>query len=43
MRPTNTRRLGWALSALPVLFLLFDIVIKLMNTAPVVESFTRLG
>ena len=43
MGPTNTRRLGWALSALPVLFLLFDIVIKLMNTAPVVESFTRLG
>jgi DoxX-like family len=34
---------GRTLSALAVLFLLFDGVIKLMNIAPVAESFTRLG
>src|SRR5882724_5575914 len=34
---------GRLLSALAVLFLLFDSVIKLMRIAPVVESFTRLG
>jgi hypothetical protein len=34
---------GRAISALPVLFLLFDGAIKLMNIQPVVESFTKLG
>jgi len=34
---------GRLLSALAVLFLLFDSVIKLTHIAPVVESFTRLG
>jgi heme exporter protein D len=34
---------GYIMSALSVLFLLFDSVIKLMNIAPVVESFTQLG
>lgn len=36
-------RIGWALSALPVLFLTFDSVIKLMAIQPVVESFQQLG
>jgi len=34
---------GRVITALPVLFLLFDIVIKLMQIAPVRESFVRLG
>ena len=42
--PTKAlRRAGWIVSALPVLFLLFDSVIKLMLIDPVVESFTQLG
>ena len=43
--PVSKARLwtGRILSALAVLFLLFDGVIKLMNIAPVAESFTRLG
>jgi hypothetical protein len=42
---TSRKRLwaGRILSALAVLFLLFDSVIKLMMIAPVVESFARLG
>lgn len=36
-------RAGVGLSALPVLFLLFDAVIKLLAIQPVVESFTQLG
>ena len=42
----TSRKRPWAgriLSALAVLFLLFDSVIKLMMIAPVVESFARLG
>jgi hypothetical protein len=34
---------GRVLSALPILFLLFDGVIKLINIAPVVESMAHLG
>jgi hypothetical protein len=34
---------GRIMTALPVLFLLFDTVIHLMNIAPVVEAFTQLG
>lgn len=43
--PTTAKR-PWAgiiVTALPVLFLLFDAVMKLMNPAPVVESMQRLG
>jgi hypothetical protein len=42
---TSSKRLwaGRILSALAVLFLLFDSVIKLRMIAPVVESFARLG
>lgn len=36
-------RFGLLVSAVPVLFLLFDAVIKLMRIGPVVESFNRLG
>ena len=36
-------RTGLAVSALPVLFLLFDCVIKLLKIQPVVESFAQLG
>jgi hypothetical protein len=36
-------RAGVVLSALPVLFLSFDSVIKLIKIAPVVESFAQLG
>jgi hypothetical protein len=36
-------RAGVAVSALPVSFLLFDCVIKLIKIQPVVESFARLG
>ncbi|HUJ73488.1 MAG TPA: DoxX family protein [bacterium] len=39
-----TRRwAGRILTALPVLFLLFDGVTKLVRVAPVLEAFTRLG
>ena len=34
---------GRVMSAIPVLFLTFDIVIKLLELAPVAESFARLG
>ena len=34
---------GRILSGLPVLFLLFDAIIKLIKTRPVVEAFTNLG
>lgn len=34
---------GRVLTALPVLFLLFDATIKLLRIAPVVESFAQLG
>ena len=34
---------GRVLTALPVLFLAFDVVIKLMKITPVVDSFTQLG
>ena len=34
---------GRALIALPVLFLAFDLTIKLMKIQPVVDSFTQLG
>ena len=40
---TRTRWAGYILTALPVLFLVFDIVIKLMKITPVVDSFTQLG
>lgn len=36
-------RVGIGLSALPVLFLLFDSVIKLLEIQPVLESFAQLG
>jgi len=43
--PVSKKRLwaGRIVTALPVLFLLFDSVIKLMTLAPVAESFARLG
>jgi hypothetical protein len=34
---------GWVMTAVPVLFLLFDGVIKLIRIAPVTESFGQLG
>jgi len=36
-------RASFALSALAVLFLLFDCVIKLLEVGPVIDSFTQLG
>lgn len=36
-------RVGLGMSALPVLFLLFDCVVKLIEIQPVVDSFTQLG
>jgi hypothetical protein len=36
-------RAGRIISALPVLFLIFDSVIKLVKIGPVVESFAKLG
>jgi hypothetical protein len=43
-RPAPRRlRVGLVVSALPVLFLTFDGVIKVIETAPVVEAFARLG
>lgn len=41
--PRRTPRLGVIISALPVLFLLFDTIIKLVMIQPVVDSFTQLG
>jgi hypothetical protein len=43
--PVSNKRLwaGRIISALPIMFLLFDSVIKLLNIQPVVESFTQLG
>ena len=42
--PTKTRRwAGRVLTAVPVLFLLFDCVIKLLVLEPVTESLIRLG
>ena len=44
--PAVSNKRVWAgriVSALPVLFLLFDSAIKLMNIAPVTESFQKLG
>lgn len=38
-----SRSTGYVVSAVPVLFLLFDSVIKLMTIDPVVESFGHLG
>jgi DoxX-like family len=46
MYPTNSNKLLWigrVVSAVPVLFLLFDSGIKLNPIAPVVEAFGRLG
>jgi hypothetical protein len=40
---TGMRRAGWIITALPVLFLLFDATIKLLQIQPVVEAFQRLG
>jgi hypothetical protein len=40
------KKMHWAgrvMTAIPVLFLAFDAVIKLMQITPVVESFTALG
>lgn len=36
-------RIGWILSALPALFLLFDGAMKLVKPAPVVEATVQLG
>jgi hypothetical protein len=41
--PQAKPRIGVVLSALPVLFLLFDTVIKLVTIQPVVDSFNQLG
>jgi len=42
--PTKDRtRLGYAVSSLPVAFLIFDTVIKLVKVGPVVEAFDRMG
>lgn len=37
------RSIGWILSALPALFLLFDGAMKLVKPAPVVEATVQLG
>jgi len=42
-RPISLARAGLALSALPVLFLIFDAVIKLILIDPVVTSMGELG
>ena len=39
----SRRRIGWVLTALPVLFLLFDVALKLANAAPVLETMPQLG
>jgi len=43
MQPKTKVWLGRVITAIPVLFLVFDTVIKLMNIAPVAESFRTLG
>jgi hypothetical protein len=40
---TKTLWAGRIITSMPALFLLFDAAIKLLNLAPVAESFTRLG
>jgi len=35
--------IGWVLSVLPVLLMVFSAVVKLMKSAPVVEGFQKLG
>ncbi len=44
-RPTSKKRIwaGRIISALPVVFLLFDGIIKLAKIRPVVEAFAKLG
>ena len=42
-RPTPLARIGMVLSALPILFLIFDAAIKLMLIDPVVTSMGELG
>lgn len=42
LRPWSLRA-GWILTALPVLFLIFDGAIKFTTIPPVVEAFERLG
>jgi DoxX-like protein len=42
-RPTTLARMGAVISALPVLFLTFDAVIKLILITPVVTSMGELG
>jgi hypothetical protein len=42
----DNRKLNWSgrvVTAIPVLFLLFDGVIKVLRISPVLESFARLG
>ena len=39
----RANRIGTAIGLIPVLFLLFDSVIKVLQVAPVTESFTQLG
>ena len=43
MQSSKVVRAGRAISAVPVLFLLFDSVIKLLNIKPVTDSFNQLG
>ena len=43
MQSNNERWAGRVMTALPVVFLLFDSVIKLIRIDPVVQSFTELG
>ena len=43
MQPKTKLWLGRAITALPILFLLFDSTIKLLNIPAVGESFTALG
>ncbi len=43
MNTTRRIRTGRAISALPVLFLVFDSTIKLINIAPVTEGMLHLG
>jgi hypothetical protein len=43
MQSNKQRWAGRSMTALPVLFLLFDSVIKLIRIDPVVQSFTELG
>jgi DoxX-like protein len=43
---TSSKKLvwmGWVLSVLPVLLMVFSAVVKLMKSAPVVEGFQKLG